>query len=159
MTSAIVIYESMTGNTRKAGEMIADQLTAAGIDTVACSTKEILLQQLSEADLVIVGSWTDGLFLFGQKPGGIVRLANLPVIDGKKAAVYCTYALDKGKTLEKLSNVVARRGGDVIGGASIRRDRMDESVADFVDRLLGAIDSGALEAPAEAAGELESANS
>lgn len=156
MTSAIVIYESMTGNTKTAGEMIAAEMSAAGIETVACSTKQVALQQLSEADLVIVGSWVDGLFFFGQKPGGSGRLGKLPVIDGKKAAVYCTYALDKGKTLDKLSNIVARRGGDVIGGAAIRRDKMDEGVANFVDRLLGAIDNGALDAPAEAP-ELEPA--
>lgn len=156
-TSAIVIYESLTGNTKTAGEMIAAQLAEAGVPTVSCSTKQVALQQLSEADLVIVGSWTDGLFLFGQKPGGIGRLAKLPVIDGKKAAVYCTYALETGKTLEKLAGVVRRRGGDVIGGASIRRDRMEEGVADLVDRLLGAIDNGALQAAPSAAAELESA--
>ncbi len=150
-TSAVVIYESLTGNTKTAGEMIAAELTAAGVPAVACSTKQVALQQLSEANLVIVGSWTDGLFLFGQKPGGIGRLSKLPVIDGKKAAVYCTYALETGKTLEKLAGVVGRRGGDVIGGAAIRRDRMEEGVTDFVDRLLGAIDNGALESNAPAA--------
>lgn len=156
MTSAIVIYESLTGNTKTAGEMIATQLTYAGVPTVSCSTKQVALQQLSEADLVIIGSWTDGLFFFGQKPGGIGRLAKLPVIDGKKTAVYCTYALDKGKTLEILSGVVGRRGGDVIGGSAIRRDKIEEGVTNFVDRLLMAIDNGALESNGAAA-ELESA--
>ncbi len=135
----IVIYESLTGNTRKAGELIAAELTAAGIETVPCSTKQVDLQALSEADIVIIGTWTDGLFVVGQRPGGVGRLAQIPVIDGKKVAVYCTYALHKGKTLEKLTGVVARRGGDVIGGQAIRRDKINEGVNDFVDRLVGAL--------------------
>ena len=137
---AIVIYESLTGNTRKAGELIAAELTASGVDTIACSIKAIDLQQLSEAELVVVGSWVDGLFLFGQKPAGVRRLVNLPVIDGKKTAVYCTYALEAGKTLEKLSGIVGRRGGDVIGGVAIKRNALEEGAADFVDRLVGALD-------------------
>ncbi|MEL7158821.1 MAG: flavodoxin family protein, partial [Actinomycetota bacterium] len=119
---AIVIYESLTGNTREAGHLIAAELTRSGVESVACSITQVDLQSLSEADLVVIGSWTDGLFLFGQKPGRIGRLAKLPVIDGKKAAVYCTYAIRAGKTLDILSGVVGRRGGDVIGGYAIKRN-------------------------------------
>ncbi len=143
---ALVIYESLTGNTRKAGEKIADELNRSGIETVACSIKAIDLQHLSDSDLVVVGSWVDGLFLFGQKPAGVRRLINLPVINGKKTAVYCTYALETGKTLEKLSGIVERRGGDVIGGMAIKRNNIDEQAVEFVDRLVGVLDAdGALE--------------
>jgi flavodoxin len=135
----IVIYESLTGNTKKAGEQIAAELTASGIETIACSIKAIDLQQLSESELVVVGSWVDGLFLVGQKPAGVRRLINLPAIDGKKTAVYCTYALEKGKTLEKLSGIVERRGGDVIGGMAIRRNKIQEGAIEFVDRLVAAL--------------------
>ncbi len=138
---AIVIYESLTGNTAEAGQLIADELTRSGVETVACPINEINLQALSEADLVIVGSWTDGLFFFGQRPGRIGRLAKLPVIDGKKAAVYCTYAINAGKTLDKLSGIVGRRGGDVIGGVAIKRNDLAGGAVDFVDRLLGAVEA------------------
>lgn len=138
---AIVIYESLTGNTRTAGHLIAAELTGAGVETVVSPITGVDLQALSEADLVIVGSWTDGLFFFGQRPGRIGRLIKLPVIDGKKAAVYCTYALDPGKTLEKLAGIVSRRGGDVVGGIAIKRNAMEAGAADFVDRLLGALET------------------
>ncbi len=136
----IVIYESLTGNTRKAGEMIAAELSESGISTIACSIKAINLQQLSEADLVIIGSWVDGLFVVGQKPAGVRRLINLPVINGKKTAVYCTYALDSGKTLAKLAGIVERRGGDVIGGMAIKRSDLAGGASEFVDRLVGALE-------------------
>ncbi len=138
--SAVVIYESLTGNTAKAGQLIAAELAAQGVSVVACPITRIDHQALSEADLVIVGSWTDGIFLFGQRPGRAGRLAKLPVIDGKKAAVYCTYALDAGKTLEKLSDIVAKRGGDMMGGVAIKRDNLPGGAAEFADRLLGAWD-------------------
>ncbi len=136
---AIVIYESLTGNTRKAGHLIADELTRSGIEASACPINEVNHQALSEADLVIVGSWTDGLFFFGQRPGRIGRLAKLPVIDGKRAAVYCTYAIDTGKTLDKLAAIVGRRGGNVIGGVAIKRTNLEQGSIDFVDRLVGAL--------------------
>ncbi len=137
---AVVVYESLTGNTETAGHHIARDLSAAGIETVACPITAIDLQALSEADVVIVGSWTDGLFFFGQRPGRSGRLTKMPVIDGKKAAVYCTFAVNSGKTLEKLSRIVRMRGGDVIGGFAIRRDDLQGGAEEFVDRLLGALD-------------------
>ncbi|MEZ5379381.1 MAG: flavodoxin family protein [Acidimicrobiales bacterium] len=140
---AIVIFESLTGNTAKAGRAIADQLTEAGIPTVASPITAIDLEALSGADLVIVGSWVDGIFIAGQRPGREGRLKKMPVIDGKQAAVYCTYALKDGKTLEKLSAIVERRGGDVIGGYAIRRDRIERDATSFVDRLLGALSANA----------------
>lgn len=135
---AIVIYESLTGNTRKAGELIAGELRSSGIEAKACRIEAVDLQWLSESDLVVVGTWVDGLFFFGQRPGRPWKLAKLPVIDGKMTAIYVTYALDCGKTLDKLQGVVERRGGEVIGGVALKRSDLEGGASDFVDRLLGA---------------------
>src|SRR3546814_1949333 len=142
---AIVIYESLTGNTRKAGEAIAGHLTAAGVPPVACPITAVDYGALTRAELVVVGSWVDGFIVVGQRPGRIGRIENMPALAGKKAAVYVSYAINPGKALQKLSDAVADRGADVLGGTTIRRDRIDQGVTDFVDRLLGAIthDSGA----------------
>lgn len=137
---ATVVYESLTGNTATAGHLIAAELTGAGVEAVACPITEVNLQHLSESDLVVVGSWTDGLILLGHRPGRAGRLAKMPVIDGKKAAVYCTYAVNAGKTLHKMNRIVSERGGDVIGGLAIHRSRMPQEATEFVDRLLGALD-------------------
>ncbi len=136
---AIVIHESLTGNTERAAHHIVDELRAADVTAIACPTTDVDYQALAEADLVIVGSWTDGLFLFGQKPGRSARIANLPYLSGKRAAVYCTYAIETGRTLEKLEDIVRSRGADVIGGMAIRRNRLAEGSAEFVGRLLGVV--------------------
>ena len=133
---AIVIYESLTGNTAKAGRAIAAGLTEAGLPTQAFPIKHIDFQALSKADLVIVGSWVDGLVVVGQKPGRLGRIKGMPALAGKKAVVYLTYAIDPGKALQKMSDAVAARGAEVLGGQIIRRDKLEQGVADFVDRVL-----------------------
>jgi flavorubredoxin len=139
LVRAIVIYESLTGNTRTAGEAIAQRLSASGVATKACPITAIDYQALADADLVVVGSWVDGLFVVGQRPGRVGRIKAMPAIKGKKAAVYLTYALNPGKALQKLSDTVAANGAEVLGGVSIRRDKIVEGVDDFVDRLLDAV--------------------
>jgi flavorubredoxin len=135
---AVVIFESLTGNTAKAGRAIAQGLTDAGLPTQAYPIKEIDYQALSNADLVIVGSWVDGFVVVGQRPGRIGRIKGMPALAGKKAVVYLTYAIDAGKALQKMSDAVAARGAEVLGGQLIRRDKLDEGVADFIDRVLQA---------------------
>ncbi|HEV8298192.1 MAG TPA: flavodoxin family protein [Acidimicrobiales bacterium] len=144
MKRAIVIYESLTGNTRRAAERIARELDASGVSTAACPIMHIDYPALAAADMVIVGTWTDGIFVVGQRPGRAGRLwLNLPAIDRKRTAVYCTYAINPGKTLAKLGNIVAGRGGDVIGGYAIRRNRIEAGAETFVDRLLDAVPADA----------------
>ncbi|MFV0524382.1 MAG: flavodoxin family protein [Acidimicrobiales bacterium] len=138
--NAIVIFESLTGNTRHAAELITEELIRSGVPTVISPIDKIDLQALSEADLVVVGGWVDGLFFFGQRPGRAGKLVSMPVIDGKLAAVFCTYAVNAGSTLEQMSGIVSRRGGEVIGGMTIRRNKMADGAIEFVGRLLGAID-------------------
>jgi flavodoxin len=136
---AIVIYESLTGNTEKAAGFIGENLVAAGISTTVCPTTTVDFQALADADLVIVGSWTDGLFLFGQKPARSDRLSQLPFMTGKRGAVFCTYAIETGKTLQKLEDILRDRGADVIGGLAIKRNKLEQGSREFVDRLLGSV--------------------
>lgn len=131
----VVIYESLTGNTRKASHLLADELERLGHTAVACPTTAVEYQALHEADLVVVGGWTDGLFFVGQRPGRAGRLRNLPALKGKRAVCFVTYAIDSGKTLEKLSTIVEGLGATVEGGMTIRRDRITDGVADLAARI------------------------
>ena len=131
----VVIYESLTGNTRKASHLIADELVAAGHEAVACPTTAVDYQALHEAEVVVIGGWTDGLFFVGQKPGRAGRLRNLPALSGKRAVCFVTYALDAGHTLEKLTAIVEGLGATVEGGMTIRRDKLVEGARDLAARL------------------------
>ncbi|MBI2710030.1 MAG: flavodoxin family protein [Actinobacteria bacterium] len=134
--NALVIYESLTGNTRRAAEAIVGELTDRGVAAVACPTTGVDYAALEAADLVIVGTWTDGIFVVGQRPARGARLRALPSMLGKRAVVFCTYALDAGRTLEKLVAIVEGLGAEVLGGMTIRRDRIDDGARDLVGRVL-----------------------
>ena len=134
--AAVVIYESLTGNTARAARMMAEELSASGLSTRAYPITGIDYQALADADLVIVGSWVDGLIVVGQRPGRLGRIRSMPALAGKRAVVYLTYAIDPGKALQKMADAVSARGAEVMGGQLIRRDKLDEGVADFVDRVL-----------------------
>ena len=136
---AVVIYESLTGNTRRAADVIARELTRRGIPTTVCAVAAIDLQALSAADLVVVGTWTDGMFFFGQRPGRGGRIKDrLPAMAGKQAVTYVTFALEPRHALDKLTDIVRATGADVIGGMAIRRDDIEGGAADLVERVLEA---------------------
>jgi flavodoxin len=137
---AVIIYDSVTGNTRNAANLIADELFQREIGANLFKVTEVNHEAVAEADLVVVGTWTDGLILVGQKPGRHKRFTSLlPDLTGKRCAVFCTFAVDPGRTLEKLQKIVEAHGGEVLGGLSIRRDDLEGGSVEFADRLLGVI--------------------
>ena len=95
-------------------------------------------REVGGADVVVVGTWVDGLILFGQRPGGAGKLAKLPLLGDKPTYVYVTYAINPGRTLEKLTAEVEARGGDVRGGMVIRRGRLEEESIEFARRVVDA---------------------
>jgi hypothetical protein len=137
--NVVIVYESLTGNTRKTAGFMADEFGRAGASAVVCPITRIDYQALSEADLVVVGTWTDGIVIAGQRPGRAGRLRSIPYLQGKRCAVYCTYAIDPGKTLDKLVAIIEARGADVIGGMAIRRNNLSGGAKDFVNRLMAAV--------------------
>jgi hypothetical protein len=134
-----IVYESLTGNTRRAAELISRDLRRAGVSTTVFPAAQPDYQALAAADLVVVGTWTDGVFMFGQRPGRAGHLRRLPVLGGKQSLVFCTFAIDPGKTLEKMSRILELRGAKVLGGMALRRSDLEGGARDFVDRLLEAI--------------------
>jgi len=132
----VIIYESLTGNTERAARLIGDVFydhdvaskiyPVGGFDPVA----------VAEADLVIAGSWTDGLFVVGQKPAKRKKFTALPDLTGKQCVVFCTYALHPGKTLDKFTTVLREQGAEVLGGMAIRRTDLDAGAVDFVTRIM-----------------------
>lgn len=132
---AVVIYESLTGNTKKTAYLIGQGLQGSGWDVSVCPVTSVDLAALHAADLVVVGSWTDGVFVTGQRPGRLGRLRALPAMAGKKAVVFVTYALHSGKVLEKMTAEVEALGAEVIGGMTIRRDDLAGGAQDIVRSL------------------------
>jgi hypothetical protein len=134
---AAILYTSLTGNTRRAGELIAANLQQEGwgITTVS-PLNHLEMAGIQEADMVIVGTWVHGLFVVGQAPWNLGAIAHLPALRGKLAATFCTFALNPGKSLDKLDTAVSHLGAEVIGGLALHRSKLDEHTEEFAARLL-----------------------
>jgi flavodoxin I len=139
LTRAVVIYESLTGNTARAAQLVAAEARAAGAEVSVFPIDDIGLKELAEADVVFLGTWVDGLILVGHRPGRAGKLRRMPVIDGKRAALFMTYAVHAGKALERFSRVVEERGAMVVGRQLFRRDRIEVGVDDFVQNALATV--------------------
>lgn len=142
---AAILAESLTGNTWKAAEKIGGLLqqehwTITGLDRV----KSPDYQAIQDADFVLVGTWVHGLFVVGQAPWGLGQVDHLPAIKGKQAAVFCTYALNPGKSVEKLNRAVLGLGANSLGGVAIHRAKLDAHCEEFVGRILENVNLGAL---------------
>jgi len=136
---AVVIYESLTGNTARAAQLIADEVAARGVDVVVYNITDIGLKELAEADVVFIGTWVDGLVLFGQRPGRAGRIKRMPVMDGKQVAAFMTYAINAGKALDRFSRVLGERGAVVVARGLLRRDHLDRGIDEFVSQALATV--------------------
>ncbi len=136
---AVVLVESLTGNTRKAGELIARKLQQERVGiTDVCAVRQPDYAAIQAADLVVVGTWVHGLFVVGQAPWGAGALAKLPAMTGKRAVAFCTFALNPGKSLDVMTRILETRGAEVIGGLALNRGKLDAHTDEFVGRLLDA---------------------
>jgi flavodoxin len=138
---AALLVESLTGTTWKAAELIGDKLqqerwTITGLSKVGQPD----LQSVHRADIVLVGTWTHGLFVVGQAPFALGNIANLPTMRGKQAACFLTFALNAGTSIDKLTTAVGQTGADVVGGLEIKRNYLDQHTDLFVERLLGVVE-------------------
>jgi hypothetical protein len=137
---AALLVESLTGNTWKAAESIAANLQQEGWSITGLTPlRRPDHGAIQAADLIIVGTWVHGAFIIGQAPWGIGAIAGLPAIAGKKAATFCTFALNPGKTLTAMESAVAARGADVIGGLALHRSKLAAHTEEFAARLVSAL--------------------
>ena len=100
------------------------------------SATNVDLAALSAADLVVVGTWTDGVVFVGQRPGRQGRMWALPYLTNKRAFVYCTYAVDVGHAVDKLAGIVRDRGAEVVGGKAVHRFHLERDCDALVSEIL-----------------------
>jgi flavorubredoxin len=136
---AVVIYESLTGNTARAAQLIADEVASRGVEVTIYNITDIGLKELAEADVVFIGTWVDGLVLFGHRPGRAGRIKRMPVVDGKQVAAFMTYAIHAGKALDRFSRVLTERGAVVVARGLLRRDRLDQGIEELVSEALATV--------------------
>lgn len=132
----VVIHESRTGNTRRAAELIGGYFAESGSETEVFPLSQIDLKALAEADLVCIGTWTDGLIIAGHRPGSAGKLRKqLPSLWDKDVVAFCTYAVNPGKTANKLATLLEGLGANVIGGGALHCAHLERDVSTMVGAL------------------------
>jgi flavodoxin len=137
---ASLLVESMTGNTWKAAERIAANLVQEKWDILGLSPlRQPNHSVIQASDVVLIGTWVHGAFVFAQAPWGDAAIRALPSLAGKKVVTFCTFALNPGRTLDIMSDSATTLGADVIGGLALHRSKLPAHTEVFTERLIDAI--------------------
>lgn len=132
-----IVYDSSTGTTAKAAEAMGKTMEAHGHQ---CRVQSIALADpadVSEADLICVGSWVKGLFIIRQHPteGTMRFIERLGDLSGKKAVVFCTYKLAIGSTLRQMAKALEEEGAKVVGQYKYRGSEPNSMFTSFAASL------------------------
>ena len=123
---ACVLYISRTGNTKRLAEAISELLKAPVFDIANAPEPSVA----HDFDLLVIGTPVMGL-----RPAPEVQsfVKRLPECTGKKAILFCTYALKQGGTLKVLEKELAQKGCATV--LSVSKRGLKPSKADFADVL------------------------
>ena len=132
-----IVYDSSTGTTAKAAETMGKAMEAHGHQ---CRVQSIALTDpadVSEAELICVGSWVKGLFIIRQHPteGTMQFIEQLGDLSGKNAIVFCTYKLATGSSLYQMAKALEEKGAKVVGKFKYRGPEPNNKFASFARSL------------------------
>lgn len=132
-----IVYDSKTGTTAKAAEAMGKTIEECGHQCRVQSVASADPTEVTEADLICVGTWVKGLFIILQHPNPeslqfIERLGNMA---GKKVVVFCTYKLAAGSTLAQMAKALEGKGASVVAQFKYRGPDPNSSFASFASSL------------------------
>ena len=139
VVNVVVIYQSRTGNTRRAAELIGGTVQAAGATVAVRPITNLDYKELAEADLVFVGTWVDGLILFGHRPGDVAKVNQVPKLWDKRVAAFMTHAVNPGRAADMLAGMLANYGAEVVAARSLSRWRLADEAPTFAAEVLATV--------------------
>src|SRR5512145_2351022 len=100
----LIIYHSQNGTTKKYAEKIGRYIETFNGKATVKSIKEATAEDVQSCDLLILGCWTSGMFLFGQKPDKewVEFANNLPSIEGKETVLFTTFKTATGSMFRNM---------------------------------------------------------
>jgi flavodoxin len=98
---ACVLYFSMTGNTRRFAEAISDAFNIPVFDVNDTEPSAV-----NDFDMLILGTPVHG---FNPSKGILSLVDRLPDGKGKRAILFCTYRLWKGRTFGKMKKELKKK--------------------------------------------------
>lgn len=131
-----IVYDSRTGTTKAMAEQMVEIARSVGHGCVLSPVQAADPAEVATADVVCVGSWTEGLFFVLQHATKatmefIARLS----LSGQPTAVFCTYKTSPGKMLGKMAAALAARGAQVPAEFKSRGPTVPEEFAGWLASL------------------------
>ena len=132
-----IVFDSKTGTTKAAAEAMAELVRAAGHQCTVSSVLDADPAIVSAADAICVGSWCKGLFFIRQHATEATMdfIDGLGDLDGKPAAVFCTYKTAVGGMLPKMAARLEGRGAKVTGSFKSRGPVAADGFGAWVESL------------------------
>ena len=130
---ACVLYFSQTGNTKKFAETISDSLEVPAFNIVTSEPSVV-----DEFGAIILGPPVHG---FNPSKESLAFVESLPEGNGKKAILFCTYRLWKGRTFGKLEKELKKKSYIIACSVSAKgRELHAEDFSDAVCKIARAIE-------------------
>lgn len=103
-----ILYNSRTGVTKKMAEEMFRYLSEYGASPTLSSIQQYDPEKLRNADRILLGTWTNGLFLFAQHPDRKWKkwIKTIPVAEPEKIGLFTTYKLLSGTQFKKMSQAL-----------------------------------------------------
>ena len=128
-----VLYFSRTGNTKRMAEAISEAAKAPAFNLIGSK-----LSVVEDFDLLILGTPVEGFSPAKETKAFVERL---PKTEGKKAILFCTCALWKGRTFGVLKKLLASKGYETIFDVSKKGMKPDQPAefSDSINKILKSI--------------------
>lgn len=110
---ACVLYFSQTGNTKKFAEAICDSLEIKAVFDITTTEPTVV----NDYDAIIIGTPVHG---FNPSKEVMSFVESLPEGKGKRAALFCTCRLWKGRTFSKLEKELKKKGYSTVSCVSVK---------------------------------------
>ncbi len=115
-TRVLIAYASAGGTTAALSQTIADGLGIAGARVTLKPVDQVGAKELAAADVLVLGTWVEGLVLAKVRPAKAMRewLAKVPNLGGKPVATFCTFGVNPRGAGDELRDRVIAAGGVVV---------------------------------------------
>jgi len=116
----VVVVDSPGGRTRSVAEALGGAFADAGAAVSVYRVQDAAPAVIVDADLLVVGTWTEGLVVANVGPSRAIRrwIAALPPLDGVRAVTFCTYGVAPKGTIAIMRRELGLRGARVVADAA-----------------------------------------
>jgi flavodoxin len=131
--NACVLYFSLTGNTRGFAETISDSLKLPAAYDITTTAHSVV----SDYDVILLGTPVHG---FNPSKESLAFVELLPEGNGKRAILFCTYRLWKGRVFSKLKKELKKKGYNTIlcvsaKGKEFSKEMFSDSIGKIAEAL------------------------